>query len=281
MRLLFRGLFLLWALLPALTHADKAADAPVQSDLTGRDIMKRVSEKGFKPFQYEVITIVRTNADGSRVVRKGRRYSRLQQGENATNRYLLVFDSPEPIQGVAFLIRHMTGGISGHWVHLPALQSRMRRVMGGGGGGILDTDFSVEDLAREDFSRFVYQRKGDLMYKKRPHFLVEAHPGKRWGRWPSSYGFRRIYVNREDFQISRIDYYDRQGVLLKTRTDKKASGKISSLSFRPESVRMENHQEGSNTVITTTKRYLNEELVPEKLFSRSKIEKGILLEPRH
>jgi hypothetical protein len=273
-RVLLFGLLLLSGTLGRLAFAE------TQAGLTGLDIMETMSQRHSHPFEYELLTITRTNADGSRVVRKGRRYTRLEQGVNPTNRYLLVFDSPEPILGVAFLIRSMAGGIRSHWVYLPAMQSRMQRVAGGGGGGIFDTDFSVEDLANEDFSRFIYQRKADLMYKKRPHFMVEAHPGRMDSRWPSHYGYRRIFVDQDQYQINRIDYYDQDGALLKRRSNKSSGGKISGLSFRPEVTRMENLQEGTNTTIKTTRRILKEEMVPEAIFERHNIEKGMLLESK-
>jgi hypothetical protein len=255
------------------------ATPPTQADLTGLAIMETISARQYHPFEFEQLTITRTNADGSRVIRKGRRYTRLQQGEGSTNRYVLVFDSPKPIRGVAFLIRRIDGGVQGHWVYLPALGPWMHRVAGGGGEGVFDTDFSVEDLINEDFQQFIYQRKPDLMYKKQPHFLIEAHPVKRENRWPSNYGFRRIYVDREHYRISRIDYYDRSGTHLKSRTNQGSNS--AKQIWRPDTVHMENHQEGTRTTIKTLRRFFTDKWVPETLFSRHKIVKGALLETKY
>ena len=249
-----------------------------QEDLSGQTIMEEVSRRQFQPFEYEQITITRVNADASRVVRKGRRYSRLQKGDVAINRYLLVFDYPEAIKGVAFLLRQTAGGMQSHWVYLPALGPQMHRVVTGGGGGIFDTDFSIEDLADEDSSQFIYQRKADIMLKKRSHFLVESLPAATKGRWPSHYGLRRIYVDRELYRISRIDYYDSNNILLKRRSNSNGSTAITNIYWRPETILMENLQEGTQTTIQTTIRHPFAEWVPEKLFSRSKIVQGILLE---
>ncbi|MBF0359087.1 MAG: outer membrane lipoprotein-sorting protein, partial [Magnetococcales bacterium] len=254
------------------------ATAATESGLSGRAIMERVTANNFHPYEYELLTITRTNADGSRVVRNARRYSRQEQGEGATNQYLLVFDSPKPIQGVAFLIRMLPGGIQGHWVYLPALNSRMLRVIGGGGTGIFDTDFSVEDLASEDLARFIYQRKADLMYKKRPHFLVEARPKEQKRRWPSYYGLRQIYIDQELSHISRVDYFDKNGQLIKQRSNLNSNiYKTAKLNWQPETVLMESSQKGTKTAITTNSRILKESLVPEEIFSQQKIVNGILM----
>ncbi|MBF0454705.1 MAG: outer membrane lipoprotein-sorting protein [Magnetococcales bacterium] len=256
------------------------AQGETLADLTGLAIMQSVSDRQFRPFEFEQLTITRTRGDGTQVVRKGRRYTRLEKGEGGVSRYLLVFDQPEAIKGVAFLIRHLPGGIQGHWVYLPALGQRMHRVFGDGGGGIFDTDFSVEDLANEDYSRFVYQRLADAMHKKRPHFVIEARSAKSKGRWPSHYGSRRIFIDREHYRITRIDYYDRSGVLLKRRTNRSGGTKDAGIGWRPETIRMENLQDKTKTTLQTTRRLYSEEWVPEHYFSRDKIVKGVLMEKK-
>jgi hypothetical protein len=258
------------------------AYAMTAAELSGRAIMATASKKQFRPFEYEQLTISSTNADGIRVVRKGRRYTRREQGEGAINRHVLVLDYPKPVQGVAFLIKQMANGIQGHWVYLPALKARMRRIVGGGDGGVFDTDFSIEDLANENLSSFIYTRKKDLTFQKKPHFIVEARPKNRKIELQSSYSYRRIYIDRKQYKINRIDYYDKGRALIKKLTNQNSSTHSDSgLVWRPGSRRMENKQEGTHTTIKTTRRLFKKILVPKILFSRQEIANGILLEQNH
>jgi hypothetical protein len=258
------------------------AYAMTAAELSGRAIMATASKKQFRPFEYEMLTITRTNADGTRVIRKGRRYTRREQGEGAVNRHILVLDYPKPIMGVAFLIKQMANGIQGHWVYLPALKARMRRIIGGGDGGVFDTDFSIEDLANENLSRFIYKRKKDLTFQKKPHFIIEARPKNRKIELETSYGYRRIYIDRKQYKINRIDYYDKGGELVKKLTNQNSSTTSDSgMVWRPGSRRMENKLEGTHTTIKTTRRLFKKELVPKILFSRQEIANGILLEQNH
>ncbi|MBF0448745.1 MAG: outer membrane lipoprotein-sorting protein [Magnetococcales bacterium] len=241
--------------------------------------METVSTRQFQPFEQETLTITRSDAEERSAVWSARRYSRIERGSGDSSRYLFVFDEPESVRGVVFLIRKIEGGLQGHWVYLPALGPWMQRLGGGGGqAGILDTDFTAEDLTDEDIQQTVYQRKPDVMYHKRPHFLVEARSMKSDKRTESLYGFRRIYIDREYFRINRIDLYDRSGALLKRRFNlgHKKTGSV----WRPDMVRMENIQTGSHTTVKTSQRFFSEDRVPEDFFSRDKIVKGILMEKK-
>ncbi|MBF0382254.1 MAG: outer membrane lipoprotein-sorting protein [Magnetococcales bacterium] len=258
------------------------AYAITAAELSGQAIMATATKKQFHPFEYEQITITRTNADGTRFIRKGRRYSRREQGEGAVNKHVLVLDYPKPIQGVAFLVKQMANGIQGHWVYLPALKARMRRIVGSGSSGVFDTDFTIEDIANEDTSRFIYTRQKDLTFQKKLHFIIDARPKNSKVKSQSGYGHRRIYIDRKQYKISRIDYFDKSGKLIKQLTNKNSNThNDSGLVWRPGYRRMENKIDGTHTTIKTTRRLFNKELVPKAIFSRQEIAKGILLEQNH
>ncbi|MBF0193886.1 MAG: outer membrane lipoprotein-sorting protein [Magnetococcales bacterium] len=262
-----------------INSASNLAYGMTAQELSGRAIMATAAKKQYRPFVYEQLTITRTNADGLRTTRKARRYSRREQGEGSVNRHVIVLDYPKPVKGVAFLIKQMANGIQGHWVYLPALKSRMRRIVGGGDGGVFDTDFSIEDLATENLASFIYKRKKDLIFQKTPHYIIEARPKNRKIELQSNYSYRRIYIDRKQYKTSRIDYYNQSGELIKKLTNQNNnSSSDSGLVWRAGSRRMENKLTGTYTTIKTTRRYFKEELVPKALFSRQKIANGILLE---
>ena len=86
---------------------------------TGRRIMEEVFKRHeLFPYVYEKQTLIMTDSAGNRDVREMRRFSRAER--DGTVKYLLVFDNPVEIRGVALLAIRQPSGQGESKIYLPA-----------------------------------------------------------------------------------------------------------------------------------------------------------------
>jgi Outer membrane lipoprotein-sorting protein len=263
-------------LLPALLFFTLFSE-PVRANeiLTGRGIMDEVFKRHeMFPYVFEEQTIIMTDNAGNRDVRKARRFSRVEKDE--TVKYLLVFDNPSEVRGVALLaIRHHAGSIES-MIYLPAFGKKLESNIGKSRGtNFLGTDFALEDLAAEVLSDFRYVREADQKINKISHFVVEAFPQDKEIQRTTGYGLRRHFIRQDNFFIIRTDYYDRRGRFFKSQTShdlKRVDGDM----WRASMILMENHKKRHNTLIKIDRRVFSLDYVPPEMFTCN-----WLLENRH
>ncbi|MFC1516128.1 outer membrane lipoprotein-sorting protein [Thermodesulfobacteriota bacterium] len=264
--LLIMGLLLL-PFLSTPSHADETWD--------GRRIMEEVLKRHeLYPYVFEEQSMILIDSAGNRDVRKVRRFSRIE--EDGTVKYLLIFDNPAEIRGVALLaIRHHTGQVDSH-IYLPAFGSEMISTAGNRRGGhFLGTDFAIEDLTVEVLSDFRYIRGTDHEIDKIPYFVIEAFPINVEVERSTGYGLRRHFIRQDNFFIVRTDYYDPRGRFLKQRTHhdlKRVDGDM----WRNNMILMENHKEQHKSLIKVDRRVFSRDYVPPEMFTPE-----WLLENRH
>ncbi len=241
---------------------------PVRADDTwiGRRIMDEVFKRHeMYPYVFEEQTIIMIDSAGNRDARKARRFSRVEKDE--TVKYLLVFDNPSEVRGVALLaIRHQTGRIES-MIYLPAFGKKLKSSIGKSrGGNFLGTDFALEDLAAEILSDFNYVRVSDKKINKIAHFVVEAFPQDDEMEWTTGYGLRRHFIRKDNFFIIRTDYYDRRCRFFKSQTShdlKRVDGDM----WRANMILMKNHKEKHSTLIKIDRRIFSHDYVPPEMFT--------------
>jgi hypothetical protein len=211
---------------------------------------------------------------GNRNVRKMRRFSRVEQ--DTTVKYLLIFDHPAEVRGVAMLaIRHPSGRIESK-IYLPAFGKELKSTSEESRGNhFLGTDFAIEDLTAEVLSDFRYVRKADDKIGKVLYFVVDAFPKDSEIERATGYGLRRHFIRQDNFYIVRTDYYDPRGRFLKCRTrhDLKM---LDGTMWRANMILMENWKEQHKTLIKINQRVFSRDYVPPEMFTPE-----WLLENRH
>ena len=266
------GIFLLPALLffPVFFEPVQANDT-----WTGRRIIDEVFKRHeMFPYVFEEQTIIMMDSAGNRDVRKARRFSRVEK--DGTVKYLLVFDNPSEVRGVALLaIRHHTGRLES-MIYLPAFGKELKsNSVKNRGSHFFGTDFALEDVAAELLSNFRYVRKADQKINKIDHFVVEAFPQDKEIERTTGYGLRRHFIRQDNFFIIRTEYYDRRGRFFKRQTShdlKRMDGDM----WRANMILMENHKEKHNTLIKINRRIFSRDYVPPEMFTSA-----WLLENRH
>jgi len=241
----------------------------------GRRIMEEVLQRHeLYPYVFEEQTMILIDSAGNRDVRKVRRFSRVEA--DGTVKYLLVFDNPAEVRGVALLvIRHRTGRVDSR-IYLPAFGREMISTAGNRRGGhFLGTDFSIEDLTVEVLSDFRYIRETDHEIDKIPYFVIAAFPINAEIERSTGYGLRRHFIRQDNFFIVRTDYYDPRIRFVKQRTHhdlKRVDGDM----WRNNMILMENHKERHKSLIKVDRRVFSRDYVPPEIFTSE-----WLLENRH
>ncbi len=259
----------------ALSLGTFPAALGAQEDWSGRRIMDEVFRRHEQfPYVFEEQTMVLMDDAGNRDVRKARRYSRVET--DGTVKYLLVFDGPPEIRGVALLAIRKSTGEGETSLYLPAYGRQLRFSAGNGRGShFLGTDFAIEDLTAEILSDFRYVRSEDLKMDEQTYFVVEAFPQDQEIERVTGYSLRRHFVRQDNFFVVRTDYYDRRGRFAKRQTQhdlKRVSGDM----WRANMVLMEDHKERHKTLLKINRRVFSRDYVPPEIFTRAWI-----LEDRH
>jgi len=249
--------------------------SPAMESWTGRRIMEEAfSRHDLFPYVFEEQTMIMLDRAGNRDVRRARRFSRVEK--DGAIKYLLVFDNPAEVRGVALLVvRHRSGALKSG-VYLPAFGKKLKSSSGKNRSShVLGTDFAIEDLTAEILSDFRYVRTEDTKVDAAPCFVVEAFPLNREIERTTGYSLRRLFVQQNNFFIIRTDYYDRRGRFSKSQSRhdlKRVDGKM----WRANMILMENVKERHKTLIKINRRVFSHHYVPADIFTTE-----WLLENRH
>jgi len=265
-------------LLPLPGHAVQAPDTALalerdtredeaKENFPGLDIVQETMRRHeLYPYVYEEQTLVLMDAHQQRDVRRLRRYSRLD--DDGTFHSLIEFAFPDRIAGTALLFMHGPDNSHSTRIFLPALGAAMTEYVGGTNGGqLLGSEFSLDDLNPEEVEDHVYRREADVVYDEVPYFVVlaESLPESQ-----AAYAARRLFVRQDSFFITRIDYLDAAGRLLKrqTRHDlRRVGGEM----WRADLIYVENTLNGHRSILKIDRRVYSRDYVPPAIFSEERI----------
>lgn len=244
---------------------DTAANARADREWDGAAIMsEQVRRHQQFPYVFERQTMVLVDAAGKRQVRRVRRYMRAE--EDRTLKFLLVFEEPEEIRGVALLAVREPNGDTRNRIYLPAFGDHMKRPAGSGRtGAFLGTDFAVEDLTLELASEFTYVRTGERIIEEVEYFLVDAYPRKSAIGVTTNYGLRRHLVRKDNFMITQTDYYDRNLRFIKRLTYHDLR-RVNGDSWRANMLVMNHLRNEHTTLLKIDQRVYSKDYVPAELF---------------
>jgi hypothetical protein len=211
-----------------------------------------------------------------------RRYAR--EVQDSLYRYLIVFDAPAGVRGVALLTWQNRGTSDDQWIHLPAYGRQMKRSADGGKRNyFMGTDFAFEDMTSEDREKFRYERQPDTQAEIKDQtgavidtvdsYVVDAYPKDEALAADSGYEYRRLYISKDRFFIRRIDFYDRRGRFLKSQHTWDMVH-IDGDTWRANTILMDNDKEKHQTLVKVLGRDLSEEAVPDKMFEQRWVTSG-------
>ncbi len=199
------------------------------------------SDRGFGDSDVE-LTMVLRNAAGKESTRVLRIRTLEVPRDDLGDRSLVIFDSPADINGTALLSHAKILDPDDQWLYLPALR-RVKRISSvNKSGPFVGSEFAFEDFTALELEKYDYrylreESCGDLVCD-----VLERTP--RYEH--SGYTKQISWVDQQDFQIRKVDFYDRRGELLKSLelTDYR---QYDDQYWRPHLMKMVNHKTGKET----------------------------------
>lgn len=205
------------------------------------EILKNVEQRAAPPNERVQIKMVIQESDGSK---KERVLSILRKNEGNEPRALIRLQKPSDLKGLT-LLTIATDGKEDQWLYLPS-DKKSRRILGSNKKGkFLDSEIAFEDLRISTYKEFANKVVKDD--GKTVQIESKAKPSS-----DSSYGRIMTWVSKPDFKIEKVDYYDKEGKLLK-RAHFKAYQKVGDKFWRAREVSVHNVQANRKTDLKVEK----------------------------
>jgi outer membrane lipoprotein-sorting protein len=185
----------------ANTPADKGFEIAARSDR---------SDVGFGNSRVELQMILR-NAAGQESTRKLEISTLEKPDESVGDKSLVLFDTPRDIEGTALLSHAKILDPDDQWLYLPALKRVKRISSSNKSGPFVGSEFAFEDFTAIELNKFDYRHIGTKTCGALQCDVLERLP--RYAK--SGYSKQISWVDREIFQIRKVEFYDRRGDLLK------------------------------------------------------------------
>jgi hypothetical protein len=180
---------------------------------------------------------------------------------------LVRFSQPAGVAGVAVLTVEGTGGEASEMsLYLPKLKRVRKVARTQRGQSFMDTDFSYADLGGTGGERDESLKKaGETKVLDRPAWVLRGTAGP-----DSPYGEVTVYVDKETYVATKVEYSDKAGKPLKVyRAASLKKFKDRVIAAKAE---MENLQTGSRTTIEVLK--LEDSTLGDEAFSERALERG-------
>jgi outer membrane lipoprotein-sorting protein len=186
--------------------------AQANDDTRGFDIAARSdrTDLGFGDSEVELQMVLR-NAAGQESTRALRIATLEKPDETVGDKSLVVFDTPRDIEGTALLSHARILDPDDQWLYLPALKRVKRISSSNKSGPFVGSEFAFEDFTAIELNKFDYTYVGEMPCGDLTCDVLERTP-----RYENSgYTKQVAWVDQADFQIRKVEFYDRRGDLLK------------------------------------------------------------------
>lgn len=161
-----------------------------------------------------------------------------------TEKTLMIFKSPLDVKGTALLTWSEDGLADKQWVYLPAIKRVKAISSSNKSGAFMGSEFTYEDLSPLDIDKYSYKYIGHEKINSEDCFVYERQPKEI----DSGYSKHKLWVDKSEYRIQKIQYYDRKGDHVKTLSFKNYNFHSAKF-WRPSSMHMINLQTGKATTL--------------------------------
>jgi len=198
------------------------------------------TDRGFGDSKVELEMVLR-NAAGKESRRTLKITTLEIADETVGDKSLVVFDNPNDIKGTALLSHANILDPDNQWLFLPALKRVKRISSANKSGPFVGSEFAFEDFTALELNKYDYTYLREEEIDGLSTDVVERTP-----RYENSGYTRQVsWVDRDIYQVRKVEFYDRRGDLLKTLTlnDYRDYDGV----WRSQRMEMVNHQTGKST----------------------------------
>jgi Outer membrane lipoprotein-sorting protein len=169
---------------------------------------------------------------------------RTLEGLDTGDKTLLIFQDPPDVRGTTLLTHENRAGDDDQWLFLPALRRARRIASSNRSSSFVGSELAYEDLIPNEISKHEYRYLREDTIDGVAVWVIESAPRFK----DSGYSRRELFVRRDNYQMARVNFYDRKGKVLKVaRWD--GWWKVTARRWRARSIRVENVQNGKSTVL--------------------------------
>lgn len=221
-------------LIPALALAGEAEDK-------GLEIAKEADrrDEGFSDSRSKMTMILR-NKRGQESKRELE--IRTLEVKDDGDKSMTVFHTPRDVRGTALLTYSHGVDPDEQWLYLPALRRVKRIASNNQSGPFMGSEFAYEDLSSQEVDKYTYKYLKDEKLDGVDCFLIEQYPVRK----DSGYTRMQTWMDKDEYRVRKIDFYDRKGALLKTLTPSDYKQFLDK-HWRAQRMNMVNHQTGKST----------------------------------
>jgi outer membrane lipoprotein-sorting protein len=168
------------------------------------------SDRGFGDSETEMTMILR-NAAGKSASRTLRFTTLEVPDESIGDKSLILFSTPRDIEGTALLSHAKMLESDDQWLYLPALKRVKRISSRNKSGPFVGSEFAFEDFTASELNKFKYNYLKQEACGSLTCDVIERIPLYE----NSGYTKQIAWVDSADYQLRKIEFYDRKESLLK------------------------------------------------------------------
>jgi len=162
---------------------------------------------------------------------------------NDGDKSLSIFDNPKDVKGTAFLTFTHKVKDGDQWLYLPALKRVKRISARNKSGSFMGSEFAYEDISSQEVEKYTYKWIRDETYNNQACFIMERYPVDKKN---SGYIRQVVWLDKAEYRVLKIDYFDRKNSLLKTFNADNYHQYLDKF-WRAHTMNMVNHQNGKST----------------------------------
>lgn len=227
----------------------------------GKALMEEVYQRHQAfPYIYEEQSIVLIDRNGKKDSRRAKRFSRMES--DGSVKFLLLFQYPEEVRGVAVLAERNTDGFITKYLYLPAFGQQLLESVGGTKeNNFLGTDFSVENLTGEILENYHYVRREDRLIDGHLYLLVDVFEKNIEDDVP----LRRHFIKQDNMFITKTHHFDRLGRISRIQSQHDLQA-VDGDMWRANMMLMDDKKEQHQSLIKISHRVFSKDYVPAEVF---------------
>lgn len=164
--------------------------------------------------------------------------------KNDGDKSLSVFLDPADVKGTKSLTFSHGLDPDDQWLYLPALKRVKRISSKNKSGPFMGSEFAFEDIGSQEVSKYNYKLLKEEKLNGLDCYVVERTPAYKY----SGYTRQVSWLDKAEFRIQKVDFYDRKNALLKTLNYTGYQQYIDQY-WRTDKMEMINHQTKKRTVL--------------------------------